>query len=287
MEIFDTPEAMREWARAQRRAGHTIAVVPTMGALHDGHRALVGEANARADRTIVTIFVNPLQFNRPADFDSYPRPIDDDLSTCEDLGVHAVYAPTATSMYPTGFQTHVAPGELAERLEGPNRPGHFDGVATVVTKLFGATAPDLAVFGQKDFQQLAIVRRMTRDLDLGVEIVGVPTVRELDGLAMSSRNRLLSTEDRAAATVVWRALRTAAELYRRGERGGDALRSAASAVIEAEPRAELEYLEVVDPDTLEPLRTATAGSVVLAAVWFGDVRLIDNVVVGDTPPPLS
>ena len=284
MDIFDTPEAMREWSRAQRRAGRTIAVVPTMGALHDGHRALVDEANARADRTIVTIFVNPLQFNRPADFDSYPRPLDDDLAACEQLGVHAVYAPTATSMYPPGFQTHVAPGELAERLEGPNRPGHFRGVATVVTKLFGATVPDLAVFGRKDFQQLAIVRRMSRDLDLGVEIVGVPTVRAPDGLALSSRNRLLSAEDRVAATVVRRALETAADNYRQGERDCDALRSAATAVIEAEPRAELEYVEVVDPDTLDPQRTATDGSVVLAAVWFGDVRLIDNIVVGDAAP---
>ena len=287
MEIFDTPEAMREWSRAQRRAGRTIAVVPTMGALHEGHRALVAEAHARSDRTIVTIFVNRLQFNRTTDFDSYPRPIDDDLMICEQLGVHAVYAPSAASMYPTGFQTHVAPGDLADRLEGPNRPGHFRGVTTVVTKLFGATAPDVAVFGQKDYQQLAIVRRMSLDLDLGVEIVGVPTVRDPDGLAMSSRNRLLSAEDRVAASIVWRALRAACDAYLRGERDADAIRTEATAVVAAEPRAELEYLEVVDPDTLEPLRTATAGSVVLAAVWFGDVRLIDNVVIGAAGPPLS
>jgi pantoate--beta-alanine ligase len=285
MEIFDTPEAMRAWSRAERRAGHTIAVVPTMGALHEGHHALVAEAQQRADRTIVTIFVNPLQFNRAADFDSYPRPLDDDLAVCEQLAVDAVYAPTAAAMYPAGFQTHVVPGDLAERLEGTHRPGHFQGVTTVVAKLFGATSPDVAVFGQKDFQQLAIVRRMTRDLDLGIEIVGVPTVREPDGLALSSRNRLLRPQDRAAATVVWRALRAAAAAYRAGERDAAALRSVAVAVLEAEPRARPEYLEVVDAATLEPQPTVTDEGVILAAVWFGDVRLIDNLRLGEETPP--
>ncbi len=177
-----------------------------MGALHDGHIQLVAAARQHADRVIVTIFVNPLQFNQSTDFDSYPRPIDDDLAACDRAGVDAVYAPTAATMYTKGFQTHVDPGDLAERLEGPMRPGHFRGVTTVVTKLLGATAPDVAVFGRKDFQQLTIIRRMVADLDLGIEIVGIPIVREADGLAMSSRNARLTPPDRRAAVVLSSAL---------------------------------------------------------------------------------
>lgn len=285
MELFDTPGAMREWSLAHRHAGRTVAVVPTMGALHDGHRALAAEAHARADRVIVTIFVNPLQFNQAADFDSYPRPIDDDLAICEQLGVHAVYAPTAATMYPPGFQTHVEPGALAERLEGPHRPGHFRGVTTVVAKLFGATAPHLAMFGQKDYQQLAIVRRMASDLDLGVEIVAVPTVREPDGLALSSRNRRLTPEDRAAAVVVSRALGAAGDAFRCGERDARALRQLATELVADEPRARLEYVEIADAATLEPLDRVAPGAVILAAAWFGDVRLIDNVVLDDGARP--
>src|SRR5687768_6080102 len=186
MDVLTDPAAMTAWSRAARHDGATVAVVPTMGALHDGHLALVQRAAELADRVVVTIFVNPIQFNQPTDFDKYPRPIDDDLARCRQAGVAAVYAPTGATMYPSGFQTHVEPGPLADRLEGPMRPGHFRGVTTVVTKLLAAVRPDTACFGQKDYQQLAIVRRMVTDLDLGVEIVGVPTVRERDGLAMSS-----------------------------------------------------------------------------------------------------
>lgn len=282
MDVFSAAEAMRDWSHAQRDAGHTVAVVPTMGALHDGHRALVAEAHARASRVVVTIFVNPLQFNQPADFDSYPRPIDDDLEICHELGVHAVYAPTAASMYPPGFQTHVEPGPLAERLEGPNRPGHFRGVATVVLKLFAATLPHLAMFGQKDFQQLAIVRRMARDLDTGVEVVVVSTVREPDGLALSSRNRRLTAADREAAVVLSRALHAAAGAFAAGERDAGALTRLATALIEAEPRASLEYVEVADTDTLEsiePGQSTGDNAVILTAAWFGDVRLIDNLLL--------
>ena len=174
MQVFTTPDAMRMWSHEQHLRGDRVAVVPTMGALHGGHMALIERAAELADRVIVTIFVNPLQFNQATDFDSYPRPIDDDLEACRRAAVAAVYAPTAAAMYSSGFQTHVEPGDLAERLEGPMRPGHFRGVATVVTKLLGATAPDVALFGQKDFQQLTIIRRMVTDLDLGIEIHGVP-----------------------------------------------------------------------------------------------------------------
>ena len=277
MERFDTPDAMRAWSLARRSGGERLAVVPTMGALHGGHLALIEAARSRADRVIVTIFVNPLQFNETTDFDVYPRPIDDDVATCARLGVDAVYAPTGAVMYPPGYQTHVVPGDLAERLEGPMRPGHFRGVTTVVAKLFGATVPDLATFGRKDYQQLAIVRRMVADLDMGVEIVAVPIQREPDGLAMSSRNVRLAPDDRAAAVVLSRALTSARERCDAGERDASTLRARVAGLITAEPRARLEYVELVDAATLTPVDRIEAPAVVLAAAWFGDVRLIDNV----------
>jgi len=277
MELFTTPDSMRAWSAAQRAAGCRIAVVPTMGALHDGHLQLVAEAMARADRVIVTIFVNPLQFNQAADFDSYPRPIDDDLTACTEVGVHAVYAPTAATMYSPEFQTHVEPGDLAERLEGPMRPGHFRGVATVVTKLFGATCPHTAMFGRKDFQQWAIIRRMVVDLDMGIEVVGVPIVREPDGLAKSSRNVRLTPDDRAAAVVLTQALSAGRDRVGAGERDAAAVVEMVTETITAEPRASLEYVDLVDVDTLAPLDTIDRPAAMLAAAWFGDVRLIDNV----------
>jgi len=278
--VFDRPETMRAWSLARARQGEVVAVVPTMGALHDGHLALITEARSRAGAVVVTIFVNPLQFNQTTDFDLYPRPIDDDLATCRSAGVDAVYAPTAAVMYPAGFETHVEPGALADRLEGPMRPGHFRGVTTVVTKLFGATAPHVAVFGQKDYQQLAIVRRMVADLDLGIEVVGVPTVRELDGLARSSRNVRLAADDRAGAVAIPQALAAADRLHRDGIRDTAVLRSAALRVLAAEPRARLEYVELVDAVTLEAVDRADREVVMLIAAWFGDVRLIDNAVLG-------
>jgi pantoate--beta-alanine ligase len=252
-----------------------------MGALHDGHLQLVTAAAERADRVIVTIFVNPLQFNQSTDFDSYPRPIDDDLTACERAGVDAVYAPTAASMYSPEFQTHVEPGDLADRLEGPVRPGHFRGVATVVTKLLGATAPDVALFGQKDFQQLAIIRRMVADLDFGIEIFGVPIVRHTDGLAMSSRNVRLTADDRAAAVVMSRALAAAESAFDGGERSVETILAAVRSLIETERRASLEYAELVDAATLRSVDHIESPVVILLAAWFGEVRLIDNRLLGD------
>jgi len=251
-------------------------MVPTMGALHEGHLALVHHAQQLSDVVVVSIFVNPLQFNRTDDFDAYPRPIDDDVAMCADVGVDAVYAPTAATMYPQGFQTHVEPGDLASSLEGEHRPGHFRGVTTVVTKLFNACDPDVAVFGQKDFQQLAIVRRMVADLDFAVEIVGMPTVREADGLAMSSRNRRLTADDRAAAVCISRMLRAMAESVANGERDAARLIQIGTATIANEPLASLEYLRIVDPLTLVDVRTVDQPTVAVTAVWFGEVRLIDN-----------
>jgi pantoate--beta-alanine ligase len=279
MDVLTDPAAMTAWSRATHHDRATVAVVPTMGALHAGHLALVDRAAELADRVVVTIFVNPLQFNQPTDFDTYPRPIDDDLARCRKAGVAAVYAPTAATMYPTGFQTHVEPGPLADRLEGPLRPGHFRGVTTVVTKLLAAVRPDIACFGQKDYQQLAIVRRMVADLDLGVEIVGVPTVREPDGLALSSRNLRLTPDDRVAAVVIPRALARAAGAHAEGCHDPAELAAIASDALGAEPRAKVEYVEIVHPETLEPVVSTADGAVILTAVWFGDVRLIDNRVL--------
>jgi pantoate--beta-alanine ligase len=220
-----------------------------------------------------------LQFNRRDDFERYPRPIDTDLDVCRSAGVDAVYAPTAASMYPEEFQTHVEPGPLAERFEGAGRPGHFRGVVTVVTKLFGAIQPDSALFGQKDYQQLAIIRRLVADLDLGIEIIGLPTVREPDGLAISSRNARLTAEQRSAAVCVVEALNVAAAGLAGGEHDVAALEKIAAERIAAEPLARLEYVRIADPDTLDPVESVDAPAVMLAAVWFGDVRLIDNVLL--------
>ena len=278
MDVLTTPADMRAWSMARRTTGTRVGFVPTMGALHAGHLSLVDIAAARTHHVVVSIFVNPLQFDRRADFDAYPRPIDDDVARCADVGVEAVYAPTAGAMYPDGFQTHVEPGGLADVMEGAARPGHFRGVTTVVSKLFGAVAPDVAVFGEKDFQQLAVLRRMTCDLDLGVEIVGAPIVREPDGLAMSSRNVRLSAEQRRAAVCVPHAL-DAAVAVARGGGGSAAAIAAATEVVAAEPLARLEYVETFDPRTLNPVTDPVAGTRVAIAAWFGDVRLIDNAAL--------
>jgi pantoate--beta-alanine ligase len=280
VEVLGDPDAMRAWSRGRRANGATIAVVPTMGALHAGHLALIDAAQRRASAVIVSIFVNPMQFDRAGDFDRYPRTLDADLAACRAAGVHAVYAPTAATMYPPGFQTRVVPGALAESLEGRMRPGHFEGVTTVVTKLLAAAVPDVAVFGQKDYQQLAVVRRMVADLDLGVEIVATPTVREPDGLALSSRNVRLSADDRAAAVVIPDALRAAATAYAAGERDAERLRGLVLGRVEREPRAMVEYVAVVDADTLAPLAIIERPAVIVSAVWFGGVRLIDNALLG-------
>jgi pantoate--beta-alanine ligase len=250
-----------------------------MGALHAGHLTLVEEARRNGDLVVVSIFVNPLQFNVRDDFDKYPRPIDDDVEACRTAGVDAVYAPTATTMYPAGFQTHVEPGALADSLEGASRPGHFRGVTTVVAKLFGAVEPDVAIFGQKDFQQLAIIRRMVVDLDMGVTIVDVPTVREPDGLAISSRNQRLTALDRRAAVCLIEALRIVADAVAAGEHDAARLESLGRDRIAAEPRADLEYLCIVDPETLVSIAVAEKPAVVLIAARFGEIRLIDNLLL--------
>ena len=281
MEIFTTPADMRAWSDKQRATGRRIGFVPTMGALHDGHLALMADAARRADDVVVSIFVNPLQFNEAADFDGYPRPIDDDVAACERAGVAAVFAPTAAAMYPTGFQTRVVPGPLGDVMEGPNRPGHFEGVVTVVAKLFGAVRPHVAIFGQKDYQQLRIITQMAADLDLGIDIVGHPIVRDTDGLAKSSRNVRLAPMQRAAAIAVPRSLDAAIAAAAAGASVEEVV-AAATNVVAHEPLASLEYVTVFSANELSEIDDLGAvrqgpGSVRIAtAIWFGDVRLIDN-----------
>ena len=279
MLAFETPAAMQAWADATRAAGERIALVPTMGALHSGHMALVAEARRRADRVVVSIFVNPIQFDRRDDFDRYPRTLADDAARCEGEGVDAVYTPTAADMYPEGFQTAVEVGALTAPLCGRTRQGHFRGVTTVVAKLFHCVRPHVAVFGEKDYQQLAVVRRMTMDLDFGIEIVGVPTVREGDGVALSSRNARLAPADREAARCIPRALGVAGAVVATGEKRAAAVVGRAEAEIAREPRARLEYAELRDPRTLEEVPEVTAPALLAMAVWVGGVRLIDNRVL--------
>ena len=281
--VIDNPAEMRAWANASRTSGSTVALVPTMGALHHGHLELFAAGSRYADDVVVSIFVNPLQFGEQGDFLQYPRPLDDDLRACDLAGVRVVYVPDALAMYPDGFATKVSVAGLTDTMEGSSRPGHFDGVSTVVTKLFTAVRPHVAVFGEKDFQQLAIVRRLTIDLDLGIDIVGHPTVREADGLAVSSRNRRLSDAERRAAVCVPQALAAGRAAAATGDANPAEAILATAEVVEAEPLATLDYIAIVDADTLRPIDEFVTdhrrpGRTRLAiAARFGDVRLIDNV----------
>jgi pantoate--beta-alanine ligase len=264
-------EASRRW----RREGESIGLVPTMGALHAGHLSLVDRACIENQRVVVSVFVNPLQFGAGEDLARYPTTPDRDLELLAAAGVGAVYKPAAGVMYPPGASTRVAVHRVAEPLEGAARPGHFEGVATVVTKLFNATEPDRAYFGQKDAQQVAVVRRLALDLDTGIEIRVCPTVREADGLAMSSRNAYLGLQERQAAASLSAALRLAARAYRLGERDPEKLRSVLYRALEAEPLAKVDYAEVVDPESFTSTGTSP-GTLAVLAVRIGKTRLIDN-----------
>ena len=274
MRTFTTIAGFREWRRAP---GGTLGLVPTMGALHAGHLSLVAAARRENERVAATIFVNPTQFGPAEDLARYPRDLGRDQALLEEAGCDALLAPGVDEIYPAGSETTVDVGSVARPLEGERRPGHFRGVATVVLKLLQIAAPDRAYFGEKDAQQLAVIRRLVEDLHLPVQIRGCPIVREPDGLAMSSRNAYLAPEDRRAATVLFRALEAAEALWGEGERRGDALRRAMEGVIAAEPRASLDYAAVADARTFQPLHTVADGPArLLLAVFFGDTRLIDN-----------
>ena len=279
MRRIQTVHAMRSWSRGLQREGVTIGLVPTMGALHEGHRSLIRAARLACDASAVSIFVNPLQFGPLEDFDRYPRSLAQDLSLCQSAGVDAVFIPRAQEMYPPDFETAVSVQRLTRRYEGLSRPGHFGGVTTVVMKLLNIVRPDKAFFGQKDYQQAVVVERLVKDLNLDTEIVVRPTVREPDGLALSSRNRHLSPEERKAATVLYRALSEGRELIRAGERSVKKVEAAMTRLIWAEPLARLDYLAVADPITLDEVRSVRGRVVLLLAVWIGETRLIDNLIV--------
>jgi pantoate--beta-alanine ligase len=275
MDIFRTASALRAQARAWHRAGLSIGLVPTMGYLHDGHLSLARIARARADRVVVSIFVNPTQFGPGEDLDRYPRDEAGDLEALAREGVDAAFLPSVREMYPEGAETFVQLERLPEHLCGMSRPVHFRGVATVCTKLFAASAADVAVFGEKDYQQLLVIRRMARDLLLPVEIVGGPIVREADGLAMSSRNAYLSPEDRRRALAVPRALDAAEALLRAGETDAAVLRAAMAGEI-AKVGAALDYAAIVDPDSLDDVLRVEGPARAAIAALFGPTRLIDN-----------
>jgi pantoate--beta-alanine ligase len=268
-----------EARRLRRELRGSVGLVPTMGALHDGHLSLVRAARAGNDAVAASIFVNPAQFGPGEDLAKYPRSLAKDLARLDAEGVDLVFAPEAASVYPPGFQTWVVPGPLAEPLEGARRPGHFRGVLTVVSKLFHVIEPDRAYFGQKDAQQAILIRRMAADLDFSVGIVVCPIVRERDGLALSSRNDYLTPEERHAAPVLFRSLRAVSAAWGAGERGGERLRETARAVLATEPLAAPDYVSAADPETLAEIGTATGPALVSMAVRFGSTRLLDNILL--------
>lgn len=279
MERLASKQEVRQAVAEARREGKRIALIPTMGALHEGHLSLVRAAAERADYIIVSVFVNPTQFGQGEDFEAYPRDLDRDVDLLGAEGVDLVFAPTPEIMYASDAQVTVDPGPLGALYEGAARPTHFGGVCTVVTKLFSIALPDLAFFGEKDYQQLTIVRRMARDLDLPVKVVGCPIVRECDGLALSSRNVYLSAEERAAAPVLYQALRTAETLVLDGGRDARVVAGALRDTIAGEPLAVLDYAEVVDAATLRPVDTIAGSARALVAARFGATRLIDNIAL--------
>lgn len=282
--IVRTPDEIRERSYEWRAAGETVGLVPTMGALHEGHLSLVERARDECDKVIVSVFVNPTQFGEGEDFDTYPRDLEKDRSLLSEAGCDAVFAPGVKEMYgdatdlSSGERTFVEAGRLGEVFEGKDRPGHFRGVATVVTMLMGATVPRRAYFGEKDYQQLKVIQKMVRELHMGVEVVGCPTVREPDGLAMSSRNANLSPEEREAATALHRSLEAGAKLAGSGEREASTLLRKMREVLDGEPLVSLQYVAVVDAETLEPLETlGERPARALIAARVGSVRLIDNI----------
>ncbi|MEP0806340.1 MAG: pantoate--beta-alanine ligase [Chloroflexota bacterium] len=272
--------SLEELRSARLSLDGAVGFVPTMGYLHEGHLSLIRRAREECRHVVVSIFVNPTQFGPNEDLARYPRDLERDLSLIEPLGVDVVWTPTAEEMYPQGYQTWVEVEAMTRPLEGAMRPGHFRGVTTVVAKLFNAVQPHKAYFGQKDAQQVAVIRRMTLDLNFPIEIVVCPTVREADGLAMSSRNVYLSPEQRQAATVLFRSLSAAKELYDAGERNAEKLRKKMMEVLAAEPLAEVQYVSCADYDTLEELSEITGKALLSMAVFIGRTRLIDNFVLG-------
>ncbi|HSB68905.1 MAG TPA: pantoate--beta-alanine ligase [Candidatus Methylomirabilis sp.] len=279
MQIIQSPAEMRRMVEDARQAGKSIGLVPTMGALHEGHLSLIRRCRAENDLAVMSLFVNPTQFNRTEDLDRYPRDLDRDARLARSAGVDVIFAPAADDMYPAGFTTSVNVERLTDRWEGASRPGHFRGVATVCTKLFTICRPHRAYFGQKDYQQSLVVRRLVADLNLPLDIVVLPTVREADGLALSSRNVLLNPEERRQAAILSQALIQARAAVGNGQRDATQLRAGVEAEIRRMPLAKIDYVAVCDPDTLEPLTEIAGRAVVLVAASFGQTRLIDNILL--------
>jgi pantoate--beta-alanine ligase len=279
MKVCDRIEAMLSASRAGRYKGKRIGLVPTMGALHEGHLSLVRAARSKCDVVAVSIFVNPTQFGPNEDFSKYPRSFDRDCELLEKEGVDLVFAPSVEEMYPGGAITYVTVEGMSDKLCGRSRPGHFRGVTTVVSKLFHIVEPGMAFFGQKDAAQVAIIRRMVRDLNMPVEIVVCPIVREPDGLAMSSRNAYLTPEQRTSALVLSRALRRVRQVFDQGERSAAKLIEAGKHVIAEEPAVRLDYLEIVDPETLDAVELVSSKGLIAVAAFVGTTRLIDNLLL--------
>jgi pantoate--beta-alanine ligase len=285
---FSTPAEIRAWTREQRKAGKTVGFVPTMGALHDGHRSLIAAACAECDEVVVSIFVNPTQFDNPEDLENYPNMLADDLGICTAAGVGAVFTPDRDKMYPNGYATFVdVVGNLTDKLCAVARPGHFRGVATVVTKLFNAVVPDVAFFGQKDLQQALVISRMVSDLDMGVEVRVCPTVREPDGLAMSSRNRRLSEEGREKALALPRGLEMANQAYAAGERDSNKLIEILAMELLVHTGVDLDYAQVVSLTGFEEVDEVKDSCVLAAAAFVDEVRLIDHIHLGGPALPVS
>jgi len=279
MKIITAIADMQVLVESFRRDGKRIGFVPTMGFLHEGHLSLMRRARQECDVAAASIFVNPTQFGPNEDLDRYPRDIEGDRRKCESAGVDLLFMPEAKAMYPAQPTVFVVVEGVSDILEGAIRPGHFKGVATVVSKLFNIVKPHRAYFGQKDFQQCVVIKRMVRELNLGVEVAALPTVREADGLAMSSRNSYLTPEERRAATVLYRALTSARDLYLAGAGEPEKLKNKARAVLQTEPGVRIDYIEIADPETLAPLAEARGTMVMLLAARLGRTRLIDNVLI--------
>jgi pantoate--beta-alanine ligase len=279
MNVLQKPADVQAHSEELRRKGRTIAFVPTMGFLHEGHLSLIREGRRHCDDVIVSIFVNPTQFGPDEDLDNYPRNPQKDLTLCREVGVDTVFTPDNATLYGDQYQTYVILEKLPNHLCGLCRPVHFRGVATIVTKLFNIVQPHVAVFGQKDFQQLAVIRQMTQDLNFNIQIVGSPTVREPDGLAMSSRNAYLKPEQRVSAQCLFKALQMAQEMVRQGEKDARKIVAAAKTLIDSHPETQIDYITICDPDTLENISEISRPVLMALAVKVGQPRLIDNMIL--------
>ena len=279
MDVISNPREMQGLARTWHASGHRIAFVPTMGYFHEGHLSLMRYGRQQGDHLVVSLFVNPTQFGPQEDLERYPRDLKRDASLAQEVGVDVLYTPTAALMYPEGYQTYVTVEDLSRGLCGASRPGHFRGVATIVLKLFHQVLPHVAIFGEKDYQQLAVIKRMVTDLDLSVEVVGRPIVREADGLAMSSRNTYLSPDERRFALCLYQSLTQARKLAAAGERDAAKILAEVKRIITSTPHTRLDYAVLVDPDTLKEVDSIRGAARLAVAAWVGGTRLIDNMLL--------